>query len=75
MQYRKLILFSFFTCLIFFAQAQSDWPKEIPISNGGKITIYQPQPEKLVGVKLSGRAAVSIRKKANEEPVFGAIWV
>ncbi|MEI7628701.1 MAG: hypothetical protein WCJ80_10690 [Bacteroidota bacterium] len=75
MQYRKLILFSFFSCLIFFAQAQSDWPKEIPISNGGKITIYQPQPEKLVGVKLSGRAAVSIRKKANEEPVFGAIWV
>jgi hypothetical protein len=76
MQYRKSILFlSFFTCLIFLAKAQSDWPKEIPINNGGKITIYQPQPEKLDGVKLSGRAAVSIRKKANEEPIFGAIWV
>jgi len=47
MQYRKLILFSFFSCLIFFAQAQNDWPKEIPISNGGKITIYQPQPENI----------------------------
>jgi hypothetical protein len=76
MQFRKTIFFlSFFTFLLFIVQAQSDWPKEIPISNGGKITIYQPQPEKLVGVKLSGRAAVSIRKSANEEPVFGAIWV
>ena len=45
------------------AMAQSDWPKEIPYGSGGKITIYQPQPEKLDGVKLSGRAAVSIRKK------------
>jgi hypothetical protein len=76
MQYRKSIfLLPLFSCLLLLVQAQSDWPKEIPISNGGKITIYQPQPEKLEGVKLSGRAAVSIRKKANEEPVFGAIWV
>lgn len=57
------------------AMAQSDWPKEIPFGSGGKITIYQPQPEKLDGIKLSGRAAVSIRKKAGEEPIFGAIWM
>lgn len=76
MQFRKsMMLLSFLSCLVFMGQAQSDWPKEIPINNGGKITIYQPQPEKLEGVKLSGRAAVSIRKKANDEPVFGAIWV
>ena len=76
MLYRKSIfLLAVFSCLNLLVKAQSDWPKEIPISNGGKITIYQPQPEKLEGVKLSSRAAVSIRQKANDEPVFGAIWM
>ena len=76
MQFRKsILLIPFFSCMILIAHAQNDWPKEIPNSNGGKITIYQPQPEKLEGAKLFGRAAVSIRKKSNEEPVFGAIWV
>lgn len=76
MLYRKSIfLLAVFSCLNLLGKAQSDWPKEIPISNGGKITIYQPQPEKLEGVKLSSRAAVSVRQKANDEPVFGAIWM
>ncbi len=54
--------------------AQQEWPKEIPLSGGGKITIYQPQPESYSGNRLSSRAAVSVRKKSGEEPVFGAIW-
>jgi hypothetical protein len=56
------------------ANAQSEWPKEIPLDNGGRITIYQPQPENLKGNLLSARAAVSISKSATDEPTFGAIW-
>ena len=55
--------------------AQKNWPKEIPIkTTGGKITIYQPQPETYSGVTLTGRAAVSVRKTATAEPIFGAMW-
>ena len=52
----------------------AQWPKVIPIQNGGKITIYQPQRESLFGVKLSGRAAVSIQKTSKDEPIFGAVF-
>jgi len=55
--------------------AQDDWPKEIPLQqDGGKIVIYQPQPESLQGNKLSARAAVSVKKTSADEPIFGAIF-
>ena len=54
--------------------AQNTWPKEIPLANGGKIVIYQPQPESLNGVVLSARAAVSIATTADADQTFGAIW-
>ena len=54
--------------------AQDNWPRQIPYTGGGTITIYQPQPEKLTGDELEVRAAVSIRKKSSDEPVFGAMW-
>jgi len=55
--------------------SQNNWPKEILAkSGGGKITIYQPQPESYVGVKLTGRWAVSVRLNSTAEPVFGAMW-
>lgn len=56
------------------AGAQSAWPKEIPFKNGGKATIYQPQPESFEGNKLTGRSAVSVKETAKSEPVFGAIF-
>ena len=56
------------------AHAQVQWPKEISINNGGKIVIYQPQPEDLRGNILSARAAVSIVAATGEEPTFGAIF-
>lgn len=56
-------------------RAQSTWPREIAIPAGGKIVIYQPQPETLAGNKLTARAAVSVRRKAGDEPVFGAVFV
>lgn len=57
------------------ARAQSNWPREIALQSGGKISIYQPQPESLNGNKLSARAAVSVRRQAGDEPVFGAVFV
>jgi hypothetical protein len=52
----------------------AQWPKSIPLETGGKITIYQPQPESLRGVILSGRAAVSVQKTGKDNLVFGAIF-
>jgi hypothetical protein len=72
-QYLKLslllLIFSFSSAI-----AQDEWPKEIPAGKGGIITIYQPSLEKLEQITLTGRAAVSYRKSAKEEPVFGVIW-
>ena len=51
---------------------QANWPREIQ-TNKGLIIIYQPQPEKLEGDKLEGRAAVAV-EQTGKEPVFGAIW-
>lgn len=53
---------------------QNTWPKEIPLDNGGKIVIYQPQPEGLNGNILSARAAVSIATTAGADETFGSIW-
>jgi hypothetical protein len=54
--------------------AQSTWPKSVPTTDGGKLTMYQPQPESLNGNQLSGRAAVSVRKSESDEPVFGVVF-
>ena len=54
--------------------AQNSWPKEIPLDNGGKIVIYQPQPESFNGNILSARAAVSIATSENADQTFGSIW-
>ncbi|MEY2917689.1 MAG: hypothetical protein RIS73_1403, partial [Bacteroidota bacterium] len=56
------------------AGAQNTWPKVIPFKNGGKVTIYQPQPESFTGNKLTGRSAVSVNETTKSEPVFGAIF-
>jgi hypothetical protein len=50
-----------------------DWPQEIT-GDKGAITIYQPQPESLIGNQLKARAAMSFQLKDSSEPVFGAIW-
>ncbi len=55
--------------------AQSSyWPKEIPLKTGGKILIYQPQPDELNGNILQGKAAVSAKANANDPAVYGAIF-
>lgn len=50
-----------------------EWPQEIT-SDEGTIVIYQPQPEKLEGDRLTGRAAMSLELKDRKAPVFGAFW-
>jgi hypothetical protein len=65
-----LVILFVFSCLPVIAQ----WPKSIPLPAGGKITIYQPQPESLRGVILSGRAAVSVQKTPKDDLIFGAIF-
>jgi len=54
-------------------QDDSQWPKTIPFPNG-KVSIYQPQYDSLIGNKLYSRAAVSVSPR-DKDPVFGAIWV
>jgi hypothetical protein len=54
--------------------AGENWPKEIPLPEGGKIIIYQPQPEKLLGPNLNSRAAIAVQKTKKDDPIFGVIW-
>src|SRR5688500_916989 len=71
----KLLFFltiAFLTATPLFAQ--SEWPKNISTSDGGKLTMYEPQPESLNGNQLTARAAVSVRKSENDEPLFGVIF-
>ena len=73
----KTKLLSLFIGVLFgstLTKAQTTWPKDVTLSSGGKVTIYQPQPESFSGNKITGRAAVSIRKTAKDEPIFGAIF-
>jgi hypothetical protein len=52
---------------------EEDWPREIIVPEG-EIVIYQPQLETFKGDKLTARAAVSVTRKGETEPVFGAVW-
>jgi hypothetical protein len=51
-----------------------EWPREID-SPDAKIMVYQPQLETFKNDKMTGRAAVSVTKKSEKEPVFGAVWM
>lgn len=68
----------FFLTIAFLAAtplfAQNAWPKNISTSDGGKLTMYEPQPESLNSNLLTARAAVSVRKSENDEPLFGVIF-
>ena len=50
------------------------WPRAIDLP-GGTLELYQPQLEKLEGVRLSGRSAVAWTEKGREGArVFGVLW-
>ena len=52
---------------------ENTWPQEIE-AEGHLVIIYQPQPERLDGDRLYGRAAVAVETVGKSAPVFGAIW-
>ncbi len=68
---RSLLLFFIFISTEY---AYAQWPKEITSKNGAVITVYQPQPEKLDGNKIEGRAAFSAVETPGAEPIFGVFW-
>ena len=73
---KREMIFAFALCTTLLqAQIEGHWPREIPLDNGGKVVIYQPQPERYSGNQLEARAAVQVKQSATDEPVFGALWV
>ncbi|MFQ3322641.1 MAG: hypothetical protein ACI90U_000453 [Pseudomonadales bacterium] len=51
----------------------AQWPQFIE-GKDGTVTVYQPQPEKLNGKTLSGRAAMSIKLTNQKDPIWGVFW-
>lgn len=68
-----MLLFQTFILTFNLYSGNIDWPKQIKTEKV-KILIYQLQPESFVGDKLTARAAVSVTKTGESQPVFGAIW-
>jgi hypothetical protein len=54
--------------------AQDPWPKRFEHPKG-TVIMYQPQLEDFKDDKLTARAAVSVKKKEWQAPVFGAVWL
>ncbi|NKB86840.1 MAG: carbohydrate-binding family V/XII [Acidobacteria bacterium] len=53
-------------------QDDATWPQEI-VTDEGELVVYQPQPEKLEGNVLHGRAAFQLEMN-DSEPAFGAFF-
>jgi len=69
----KACLTGYFLVFYSLASLAADWPQELT-GKKGTIVVYQPQPEKLVGNILTGRAAMSLELKDNVAPIFGVFW-
>jgi hypothetical protein len=67
-----IMMITFIAGLPLDAQAV-EWPREI-LAPEGKIIVYQPQLETFKDNKLTARAAVSLTKKDETEPIFGVVW-
>ena len=68
-----LMLMTYVFSFMSFLNYADEWPQEI-ISNKGTIVIYQPQPEKLIGNTLTGRAAMQLELNDKVDPIFGVFW-
>ena len=51
------------------------WPMHITAADGTDVTIFQPQLEDFSGDTLSGRAAVAVVPRSQQEPTYGAVWL
>ena len=69
----KTCFIACFLLLFSLTSYATDWPQELT-GERGTIVVYQPQPEKLQGNILTGRAAMSLELKDNPTPIFGVFW-
>ncbi|MDQ3100878.1 MAG: hypothetical protein M3R08_05800, partial [Bacteroidota bacterium] len=67
------ILVPLLTLMALNISAQDEWPVKFSI-DGTEFQLFTPQPESISGNKFSARAAISMRRANDEQPVFGAIW-
>ena len=49
------------------------WPREAKGADGTVITVYQPQIESWADNRLTGRAAVAVKRPGEQEPSYGVI--
>jgi hypothetical protein len=54
-------------------EPENTWPRELS-DEYSNIVIYQPQIESFAGNKLESRAAISVKTKDQQQPLFGAVW-
>jgi hypothetical protein len=54
--------------------AGQSWPKEFE-ARGSKIVVFEPQLETFRGSRMISRAAVSVTRQGDSQPVFGSIWL
>ena len=67
-------LWSFaFLALSFDVAGQEDWPVRFE-AGGSTFQLYAFQPETMSGNTFSARAAISMERTQDAEPVFGALW-
>ena len=50
-----------------------EWPVTFP-SEGYTVKVYTPQPETFDGDRFTARAAVSLLRPEDKQPMFGAVW-
>ena len=75
-RFASLLMLS--AALLFFVVAPAvadnhEWPRQID-GRDTTIIVYQPQLESFENDILSARAAVSVQRVTDSEPIFGAVW-
>ena len=55
------------------APLDGGWPREVK-TTAGVVTVYQPQIDSWDGSRLALYAAISLREKADAEPIYGVVW-
>jgi hypothetical protein len=70
----RMLLSLVLVCLVPPAALRAQqWPRTIT-QEKTTIKIYQPQVESFEGTKLAARAALSVQRAGDKDPIFGAAW-
>jgi len=73
---QAFVAFALLAAVVLTGPARADqpgWPRQFD-SSSGSFVIYQPQPEDLAGDILVSRAAFSLQKNGDANPIFGVLW-